>query len=198
MAELEIFDALIPVIDALESLRVSYYVTGSLASSAHGIARATLDIDLVAALAPQHVSPLVTQLESDYYVDRERVSKAVESRSSFNLIHLVTMLKVDVFVPKSRAFDRAAMSRVQAAVLAEGLEREKFFLASPEDLILSKLEWYRTGGEVSDRQWQDVLGILRVQEEKLDWDYLKKWADELKVADLLERANKVSAGKAKE
>ena len=114
------------------------------------------------------------------------IRDAIKRRSSFNVIHLDTMLKVDVFIPKSRSFDQEELRRAQQEVLLEGTR--PFNIASPEGTILNKLEWYRMGGEVSDRQWKDILGVLKIQGTNLDMDYLKKWSANLKVTDLLERA----------
>jgi len=96
------------------------------------------------------------------------------------------MLKVDVYIPKFRSFDQEELRRAQQEVLLEGTR--PFNVASPEGTILNKLEWYRMGGEVSDRQWNDILGVLKVQGTSLDIDYLQKWAANLRVTDLLERA----------
>lgn len=180
-------DALEPVADALDSLGVNFYIGGSVASSAHGFARATMDIDLVADLRREHVDRLVSRLAPAYYVDAAMIRKAIDTSQSFNLIHLATMYKVDVFVTKDRPFDRLARARAMPQPFSEGSSR-LFRMASPEDTILSKLEWYRAGGEVSERQWLDVIGVMQVQREGLDRDYLVRWAAELNVADLLDRA----------
>jgi hypothetical protein len=97
------------------------------------------------------------------------------------------MFKVDVFVAKGRAFDRAQLARRQSRLLSADPERYAY-VTSAEDIVLSKLEWYRMGGEVSDRQWRDVLGVLGVQGEQLDVSYMREMAAELEVRDLLERA----------
>ncbi len=180
--------ALVPVTDVLEALGIAYQITGSVASSAYGIARATLDVDIVADLREQHVSDLITRLHKDYYVDEERVQDAVRRKSSFNAIHLSTMLKVDVFVLKDRSYDHVAFGRSRKDTIVESENPRRFALASPEDLILNKLEWYRQGGEVSERQWSDVIGIFKVQRQELDADYLRRWAADLGLAELLQRA----------
>jgi len=181
-----ILAAITPIVEALEQLGVNYHIGGSVASSIHGIIRATIDADLVADLELKHVRPLVKLLEADYYIDEDAVRDAVKRRSSFNAIYLDAMLKVDVFVPKLRLFDQEELRRTQLQPLIEGAR--PFYVASPEGTILNKLEWFRMGGEVSDRQWNDILGVLKVQGSNLDMIYLRRWAAALQVTDLLERA----------
>ncbi len=182
----QVLAAITPIVEALEELGVSYHIGGSVASSVYGILRATIDADLIANLHIEQARPLVKWLEAEYYIDEDMVRDAIKRRSSFNVIHLDTMLKVDVFVPKSRLFDQEEFRRAQQEVLLEGTR--PFNVASPEGTILNKLEWYRMGGEVSDRQWNDILGVLKVQGTHLDMNYLQKWAANLNVTDLLERA----------
>ena len=175
------------VVDVLETLHVPYLIGGSLASAVYGVTRATMDADLVADLRPEHVEPLAAALSGAFYLDLETMHHAVRQRSSFNVIHLATMFKVDVFVSKGRPFDRVQIERRTSQVLATEPERTAY-VASAEDTILAKLEWFRKGGEVSERQWQDVLNVLKVQHGRLDEGYLAGWASQLGVADLLERA----------
>jgi hypothetical protein len=183
----ELLAALGPVLEALRRLDVRYYVGGSIASSAHGMPRASVDADVVAELQPHHVRPLVSLLEKDYYVDEARVHDSVATRRSFNAIHLATMLKVDVFVSKGRPFDHQALQRAQPLATGPG-PFTQIRLASPEDIVLAKLEWFRAGGEASERQWTDVVGVLRTSREGIDLAYLETWAGPLGVADLLARA----------
>jgi hypothetical protein len=182
----DILVAITPLVEVLEELSIPYHIGGSVASSLYGLPRLTIDVDVIADLRQGHVRPLVIQLQTDYYIDEDMIRDAIRHRSSFNVIHLDTMLKVDVYLPKSRLFDQEELQRVQQEVLLEGTR--PFKVASPEGTILNKLEWYRMGGEVSDRQWNDILGVLKVQGTHLDMAYLQRWAANLKVADLLERA----------
>jgi len=175
------------VIEALEALGVPYLIGGSLASAVHGVVRATLDVDLVADLRPEHAVRFVQSLGNAFYADLDVIRDAIRRRSSFNLIHLETMFKVDVFIPKQRPFDRVQLTRRTPQVVATDPERTAY-VASAEDIVLAKLEWYQMGGQVSERQWRDVLGVLKVQRGGLDLAYLRRWSTELGVADLLERA----------
>ena len=180
-----LINALTPIVDAFEERGVAYELGGSVASSVHGIARSSVDIDILAALEPSHVADLVRRLERDYYVSANRVAEAIERESSFNVIHLQTMFKVDVFIARSNEFRRSSLQRRKL----EGLTEERnFFVTSPEDIVLHKLHWYRKGGEVSGRQWEDVLGVLKVQGKDLDLGYVERWATKLQLTDLLQRA----------
>jgi hypothetical protein len=179
----DLFVALAPVLEILSRLGVRHYVGGSIASSAHGVPRASIDADVVAELGHAHATPFVAALRQGYYVSEERVRDAIARRASFNVIHLETMVKVVVFVAKDRPFDRRALERARPTA-AEGVG--ELPVSSAEDTLLAKLEWYRRGGETSERQWSDVTGLLRVR--SLDQPYLRQGALELGVADLLDRA----------
>ena len=180
------------VTQTLETLGIPYAVGGSLASSVHGIMRSTLDVDIVADMKLEHIQPLVATLSKEFYADDEMMKDAIEHQSSFNLIHYETAFKVDIFICKSRPFDQMQLERRRMSVIATDPE-QRVYVTSPEDVILAKLEWYRMGGEVSDRQWRDILSVLKTQEGELDLGYLRKWAKELNVNDLLERAFKESS-----
>lgn len=182
----DLWAALLPVIDALESLGVPYHIWGSVASSFAGVARATQDADLVADLRPEHAAPLAQSLQGTYYADLERIAHAIRTRRSFNVIHLGTAYKVDVFVAKDAPFARQNMAR-RVSLEVPGLGRSLYF-SSSEDIVLHKLLWYAEGGGVSDRQWYDLQGVLRLQKWTLDLDYLRTWGQRMGIADLLRRA----------
>lgn len=173
------------VAEAFDRLGIAYYIGGSVASSVHGVGRSTMDIDLVARVLPEHVHPLVKALERDFYVDATMIKEAIRDRTSFNVIHFELQHKVDVFIDKQRPYDRAAWERIQLAAPFDASEHQ-FPLASPEDVILAKLEWFMLSP--SERQWLDVRGVMKVQASDLDLPYLRRWAIELNVSDLLERA----------
>lgn len=188
MNQSDIVAATKPVVEAFEALNIAYYIGGSVASSAYGIARATMDVDMVAAIKPQHVSALVQQLEATYYIDADMMLDAINLQSCFNLVHLETMLKVDIFVLKNEPYHHTALQRRRKDTIDEEQDPTEFYFASAEDIILSKLDWYRMSGGVSELQWNDVLGVLRVQKQLLDITYLEHWAAKLQLADFLQRA----------
>lgn len=167
---------------ALDALDVAYSIGGSLAGSFAGEPRATLDIDMVVALEATHVPALVRALENDFYIDSDALHRAVMERSTTNLIHQRTSIKVDLFIAGGTPLDEELLHR------RVRLSGQDLWVHSPEDILLQKLRWFRRGGEVSDRQWRDVLGIVRVQGQRLDHDYLTAGALRLQVRDLLERA----------
>jgi hypothetical protein len=184
VTEPDLLSALAPVLEALRRSGVRHYVGGSIASSAHGVPRASIDADVVAELLPADAAPLAAALRGAYYVPEHLLQDAIAARRSFSVIHLETMLKVDVFVSRDRPFDRRALDRVRLASLEGG---GAIPVSSPEDTVLAKLEWFRRGGEVSERQWTDVTGLLRTG-GILDGEYLREGACEIDVADLLQRA----------
>lgn len=175
------------VIEVLEDLGISYHVGGSFASSIHGVPRQTRDLDLAVDLNVGHIRNLVSRLERNFYIDPERIRSAVSRRGSFNIVHLDSGFKVDMFCRRNDFFDRSEFRRHLRKRLFGDLPRE-VMVSSAEDTVLRKLGWYKIGGQVSERQWNDVLGVLRVQGEMLDRDYLAYWAGELELVDLLESA----------
>jgi hypothetical protein len=169
-------------------MKIPYYLGGSMASSAMGLPRTTLDIDIIADVQAFQAGRLADALRGSFYVDQDQIGAAIERRSSFNIIHLESALKVDIFIPKEREYDKEAMDRRRRESLSGEEDAISCYLASPEDIILSKLEWYKSGGLVSGRQWQDVQGVMKVQGRELDQTYLRKWALQLSISELLEKA----------
>lgn len=176
----------VTVTTVLEKLGVSYLIGGSLASTLHGMVRTTQDSDILADLKKEHVRPFIHELQADFYIDDEMVTNAVARRSSFNIIHRESMFKIDVFMSRQRSFEKMQFARARRETLSVEPEL-KAIVSTPEDILLAKLEWYRMGGEVSDRQWRDVIGVLKVQGNALDFDYLHRMAKELQIDDLLNR-----------
>jgi hypothetical protein len=164
----------------LEGLGIPYMVAGSVASSHHGLPRATNDADIVVEPTPEALEALVAVLTSDgYYVDARVAREALRSRHLFNVIDPQSAFKVDLIVRKERPFSREEFARRQRRDLG-GLVVS---IATPEDTILSKLEWARKGGG-SERQLGDALGVLRVAGDRIDRAYVERWAEDLGVLDL--------------
>lgn len=176
----------IKVTNILEKLGVRYLIGGSLASTLYGMVRTTQDSDIITEMQPKHIQPFVEALEEEFYIDEQMIASAIEHRGSFNIIHRETIFKVDVFTPPSRPFLTSQLRRAQKQTFQFATEVSASF-ATPEDTVLAKLEWYRLGGEASDRQWRDILGVLKTRHGELDLDYLHKWAAEIGVKDLLDR-----------
>ena len=175
------------VVTLLDRLDIPYLVGGSLASSFHGIPRATQDIDIVAAIQMENIPALVQAFQKDFYIDEPMIQQAIANQSSFNIIHLDTMFKVDIFIHKDEPFSLIEMDRRKQCLIPDE-PNHALYIASAEDTILQKLKWFRLGQETSDRQWRDIIGVIRVQNDQLDLNYLRKWGTQLQVSDLLKKA----------
>lgn len=184
----EMLSVLILVARVLDALQIPYFVGGSTASSLYGMPRMTRDVDFVADFQERHVEPFVQALEAEFYVDAEMIRDALHHSGSFNVIHLSTMEKADVFVIKPSRRAEAEMAHRRVVRLGEEADAVAVQMAGPEDTILNKLQWYKMGGGISDRQWGDVTGVFKVQAGRLDLDYLRCWATDLGIADLLAQA----------
>jgi hypothetical protein len=183
----EALEVTLRVIRTLEHLSVRYVVGGSIASSIYGTPRATQDVDVVADLKEEHIPGFVAALRDDFYLDEPAVRDAVRRRSTFNVIHLHTMFKVDVFVAKNDTATAQELARGQPYVPPE-IPDARIALASPEDVIVQKLYWYRLGDHVSERQWTDAMQVLKVRGKILDQGYMRDLAVMMGVEDLLARA----------
>lgn len=170
----------------LAALNVPFVIGGSLASSVHGEPRSTMDIDLVVGLQPQDVVPLLEAVHQTYYLDGGVLADAVRTAGTVNAIHVRAGIKVDLFVAGSDPFE-AERLRQRVPVAVGPTPEDILWVDTPEHTILRKLEWYRRGGEQSDRQWRDVRAIVAVQGEALEWQRLRTWAGHLGVSDLLQR-----------
>lgn len=170
---------------ALEELGLRYAVGGSLASSLHGVPRATHDADILAEMPEARVDEFAGKLRDRFCADADAMREEARRGGCFNVIHLATMFKVDVFVFTGTPMQSEELNRRQAHEIGEGAT---LYFATAEDVVLQKLDWYRKGGGVSDRQWSDVVGVIRVAGAGLDAAYLRRWADQLDVRPLLERA----------
>jgi hypothetical protein len=176
----------------LERMKIPYVLGGSLASSVQGAPRSTNDADIMVAPFAGREAEFARDYGEGYYVSVPSIVDANRRRSSFNVINTMIGFKVDFFVQKSRDYDASVMARRQARFVPEGAT-EATAVLSVEDSILTKLEWYRLGGEVSERQWRDVIEMLEAQWQTVDGAYLSKWAKEIHVDDLVELALKEAA-----
>jgi hypothetical protein len=176
------------VLDVLDRMEIPYLVGGSVASSIHGIARPTMDADIVADFRPDQAEEFAALLQPDFYADAPTIREALSRKRSFNVIHYATTFKIDVFPLRNDEYSRLSFVRRRFEESHSfGLEPIEWAVASAEDTILRKLEWYRAAGETSDRQWNDLRGILKVSGPRLDQAYLRRWAVHLKVDDLLDQ-----------
>ena len=210
------------VTGVLEKLCIRYLIGGSLASTLYGMIRTTQDSDIITEMRQEHVQPFVKALQADFFIDEQMIASSIQHHSSFtascinirtgfaqeqavnidsgsaiyavlcNIIHRESAFKVDVFIPSPSLFLQSQLARAQRTTFAFEPEASAKF-ASPEDTVLSKLEWYRLGGELSDRQWRDILGVLKTRAGELDLEYLRLWAKELHLTGLLDRAIKETA-----
>lgn len=178
--------ALFQLIHAFKNLGIEYVVVGSLASSVHGDYRTSADVDVLAKLSVQHVGPLVEALAGNFYVDDLAAVRAITQGRSFNIIHLASVFKIDIFAPTTE-FDNEQLARRELQTI-ETEDPQEIWIATAEDTILAKLRWFKTGNEVSELRWRDVRGILATRGRRLDFFYLRTWAEHIGVANLLKRA----------
>lgn len=168
------------VVETLEQLDLKYLVTGSMATILYGEPRFTNDIDIVVQLAPGRIDDFTEAFPSEeFYLDPERARRAVETKSQFNVIHPSSGLKIDIIIPAMDEFDRSRFARATRVHPAEGYEAT---FASPEDVIIKKLQFYTEGG--SDRHLRDIASVLRISPAAVDQDYVAGWADRLGVRDV--------------
>jgi hypothetical protein len=177
---------LLEVTEALDAVGVRYVVGGSLASSVHGVPRSTADLDLLVELPGRVVDALVSTLSPRFHIDRDMILDAIRRRASFNILHLPTMFKVDLFVSDRSPILSEEMARRQQIELGD--PPRGVYVCSPEDIVVQKLAWYDKGGGVSDRQWGDVMGVLQVRGATLDLAYMRRLAHELGLTELYDRA----------
>lgn len=175
------------VTKVLEALEIPYFIGGSLASAIYGTIRATMDVDLIVDLRIEHIQELTNQLKSAFFIDSPAIVSALQRGDCFNLIHKDTMFKIDIFPTTQRPFEKKQMARRVLQSLSN-LPHDQAYFTTAEDIILAKLMWFRMGGETSEQQWRDVLGVMRVQDDALDQAYLYEWAERLGLLDLLDRA----------
>ena len=181
----DVVDIALRVAEALEKVGARYFVGGSLASSIDGEPRATNDIDFVIDMAIGKVREFIERLGADFEVDGDMLRDAILHGRSANVFYLPLVLKIDFFGHPHGPYDESEFSRSRPVAVRAG---RTLIVKAPEDTVLRKMLWFREGGEASDRQWRDILGVLRAQQGSLDLAYLRNWAIRLALTDLLDRA----------
>ncbi len=173
--------------DVFDRLNIVYAIGGSKASSIYGEVRFTQDTDITVQFFYLVADRFYEMLKDDFYISKQAMYQALNSRSSFNIIHFETSFKIDIFVQADNDFEKQMLARSRKINISELLEKPLSFV-SPEDIILLKLRWYNQAGCTSERQWSDVLGVMAMQKKNLDFEYLILWAVKLGLNELLQRA----------
>lgn len=176
------YDLLRSVVEVLERLQIPYLVTGSVASMAYGEPRLTNDIDIVADVHPTHIGDLLAAFPAPaYYIDAEMIREAIHRSGQFNIIHPASGFKVDIIIRKETPFNQSRFSRKRRVRPSKEYEAD---FASPEDVILKKMEYYKEGG--SEKHLRDITGILKISGETIDRQYIISWAERLGVEEVWE------------
>jgi len=173
--------------DTLNRLNIPYAIGGSIASSIYGVIRFTQDADIAVQLSSSAADKLYQSLKEDFYINRDAMNQAINSSASFNIIHFQTAFKIDLFICANAEFEKQLLKRSKKLKLSDSSEKSLNFI-SPEDIVLLKLKWFTETARTSDTQWSDVLGVLAVQADSLDFEYLKTWSKNLDLSDLLQKA----------
>jgi hypothetical protein len=167
-------------VDVLEDREIPYFVTGSMASITYGDPRFTNDIDAVVQLPVDQVDAFCAAFSApEYYCSRDAILLAIQQRFQFNVIHLKSGFKIDVIIPADTEFSRSCFARRARVVASDG---KAAWFGSPEDVILSKMLYFKEGE--SYKHVRDIVGILKVQAEKVDRTYIQEWAERLQLAEI--------------
>ena len=183
---MEQHELLLFVVDCLENLKIPYLVTGAIASIAYGEPRFTNDIDIVADMTLAHVGAFKSSFpEDEFYLDLDSMRKAIDRRHQFNIIHPRSGLKVDVNICQRHDFDKSRFARAKKLSVSK---TKTAAFASPEDVIIKKLEYYKQGR--SEKHLRDIASMLKISDELIDRAYITKWANRLGVSVLWEEMQK--------
>lgn len=173
-------DLLRHAVQCLEKFHIPYFITGAVAGIVYGEPRLTNDIDIVADIREDQISGLKECFpEGEYYFDVDSALRAIRSKSQFNIIHPSSGLKIDLMIPNRGLFDQSRFGRIRR--IKSDPENDANF-ASPEDVILKKLEYYREGR--SEKHIRDIIGIIKVSGEMIDFSYISDWAGNLGLAEI--------------
>lgn len=174
------FELLQKIVEVLECLQIEYLVTGAIASIAYGEPRLTNDIDIVATVKEEHVPDLLEAFPvEEFYVSEAAMREAIQHQGQFNIIHPLSGLKIDVIIKKDTQFDRSRFSRIRRIHPAESYQAN---FASPEDVIIKKMEYYKEGG--SEKHLRDITGIIKISGDILDCSYIAEWAKRLDLSEI--------------
>lgn len=177
-------EALKPVIELLNTLKLPYMLVGAIAVNYYSVPRLTHDGDLVIQMNQGHVDTLCKSLEKEYYIDSEMMKEAIISSGQFNFIHLNTGFKIDFWILQRDEFSQLQFSRR----LPGKVFGQEVFMISPEDLILNKLSWFKDSD--IQKHFLDAEGVYRMQREIINIDYLRKYAQELNLTDIFQELEK--------
>ena len=176
------------ITSVFDTLKIPYFIGGSFASGIYGLPRATRDVDFVAEIKISQIAQLVAALEAEFYLDSQSIRAAINAQWSFNIIHLKTMFKADIFVLSSSNWAHNQFRRRELRQLTDDANAPTAWVSSAEDIVLQKLLWFEKGGRISTQQWDDISGVLKVSAKILDFDYLVQWSSELGLTELLHKA----------
>lgn len=179
-------DGLAALVAALDKLEIPYSIGGSVASSVHGMYRATNDVDLVVDMRPEQIEELAEELKTEFYADPAMMRDAFNRGRASNVIHYASAYKFDLFPLHRDEYSAVEFAR-RSYRLVPNADNMECAVGSAEDTLLRKLDWFRRGGETSGKQWADIQGIVDVKGSELDMVYLRRWAAHLRVSDLLDR-----------
>ncbi len=174
-------------IDVLDALGIPYAIGGSIASSAYGLMRFTQDADITVRPFASVAREFHDRIKNEFYISEQAMQQALTTFGCFNVIHFETSFKIDLFIQGPSEFEQQLLARRKKVQLTEGGRKERYVIA-PEDIILLKLRWFRETDGTSERQWDDVMGVLAVRGETLDHEYLTRWAERFGLQELLNRA----------
>jgi hypothetical protein len=175
-----LFELLQKIVEVFERIQIPYLITGAVAAMAYGEPRLTNDIDIVAAMEEKHIGDLLKAFPSnEFYVDEETMREAILQQGQFNIIHPASGLKVDMIIKQNTPFDNSRFRRLRRIYPAESYQAN---FASPEDVIIKKMEYYKAGG--SEKHLRDIAGILKISGEMVDKDYIAAWSGRLGLTEI--------------
>ncbi len=187
MGEVHHIDVVHRLVDVLDALGIPYAIGGSMASSAYGPMRFTQDADMTVQPFSSVADEFYGRIKDEFYVSEQAMHQALSTGDSFNVIHFETSFKIDLFIQGTSEFERQLLTRSRK-VVSTATGRKSLCVVSPEDIVLLKLRCFRETAGTSERQWDDVRGVLAVQGKALDYEYLTNWAERLGLGELLSRA----------